>query len=353
MPSEPIPVRPDAALQDGTQAVPSRRRMRRDGNVPSLADVARAAKVSTASASRALGRPELVSEAVRTRVSDAAVRLGYVANAAARSLSTRKSGLVGAILSDPADPVVLQMLEAAERSLSAHGVGVLVRAAGAGAPAAACAQALAARGVDGLLFIGAGATPDREGGKSGRSLPYIGCGQTPGSDIAASGQTIERRGLALACAYLQQLGHHQIGVIRRRQGEGADQRAPSGENATMIEHQVDSFGDTDAVRAAVRRLIENGATAIVASSDVAAAAALRECRAMGLDVPRQISVIGCGDSAIARCLDPQLTSVRLPASASGQAAGDCLVAALAGQEFTWPDLPLKLVIRESAGRADA
>ncbi len=325
----------------------------RNRDVPSLADVAGAAKVSTASASRALARPELVSEAVRARVADAAARLGYVANAAARSLSTRKSGLVGAILSDPADPVVLQMLEAAERSLSARGVGVLVRAAGAGASAAACAQALAARGVDGLLFIGAGATPDREGWKSGRSLPYVGCGQKPGSDIATTGETIERRGLALACAYLQQLGHRHIGIIGRRQGEGADRRAPLGENATMIEHQVDSLDDTEAVRAAVRRLIENAATAIVASSDVAAAAALRECRALDLDVPRQISVIGCGDSAIARCLDPPLTSIRFAASATGQAAGDFLVAALAGREFMWPDLPLKLVIRESAGRAAA
>ena len=339
---------PDSALQD---APPSRRRVRRDRDVPSLADVASAAKVSTASASRALARPELVSEAVRARVADAAARLGYVANAAARSLSTRKSNLVGAILSDPADPVVLQMLDAAERSLSAHGVGVLVQAASAGTSPAACAQALAARGIDGLLFIGAGATPDREAWKAGRSLPYVGCGQKPGSDSAAAGEVIERRGLALACAYLQQLGHRQIGIIRRRQGEGADQRTPLGETATMIEHQVDSLDDTEAVRTAVRRLVENAATAIVASSDIAAAAALRECRALDLDVPRQISVIGCGDSAIARCLDPQLTSIRFPASAAGQAAGDYLVAALAGREYRWPDLPLKLVIRESAGRA--
>jgi LacI family transcriptional regulator len=351
MPAQTIPATLDTAFQDEAKVAPSRRRMRRDGDVPSLADVARAAKVSTASASRALARPELVSETVRARVSDAAARLGYVANAAARSLSTRKSGLVGAVLSDPADPVVLHMLEAAERSLSAHGLGVLVRAAGAGAPAAACAQSLAARGVDGLLFIGAGATPDREGWKSGRSLPYIGCGQRPGADIAA-GETIERRCLTLAGAYLQQLGHRHIGIIGRRR-EGGDQPPPWGENPTMSEHQVDSLDDTSAVRAAVRRLIENAATAIVACSDVAAAAALRECRALGLGVPQQISVMGCGDSALARCLDPQLTSVRVPASATGQAAAECLAAALAGRDFTWPDLPLKLVIRESAGRAAA
>jgi LacI family transcriptional regulator len=204
-----------------------------------------------------------------------------------------------------------------------------------------------------LVFIGPGATPDPEGWMSGRALPYIGCGQKPGSDSAAAGETIERRGQALACAYLRQLGHRCIGVIGRRAGEGDDQPAPLGDDTAMIEYPVDSLDDTEAVRAAVRHLIENAATAIVAASDVAAAAALRECRALSLEVPRQISVVGCGDTAMARCLDPQLTSIRLPASAVGQAAGDWLAAALAGREFMWPDLPLKLVIRESAGPAGA
>src|ERR1700682_4401014 len=94
------PVQPAGSVASDTEpmVVRSRRRARRASDVPSLADVARAAKVSTASASRALARPELVSEAVRARVSDAASRLGYVANVAARSLSTHRSGLVGAVL---------------------------------------------------------------------------------------------------------------------------------------------------------------------------------------------------------------------------------------------------------------
>ena len=323
--------------------------MQRDGDVSSLADVARAAKVSTASSSRALARPELVSEAVLARVSDAAALLGYVANAAARSLSTRKSGLIGAVLSDPADPVVLQMLEAAERSLSAHGVGILIRAARAGAPAAACAQALAARGVDGLLFtLGRDAGP-----RAGSQAAPCRRMRAKARSASAAGEPIERRGLALACAYLQQLGHRRVGIIGRRRGEGARSARVIAGKATMHRTSADSLDDAVAVRTAVQQLIENAATAIVASSDVAAAAALRECRALGLAVPRQISVTGCGDTPVARCLDPQLTSVRLPASASGQAAADWLVAALAGREFAWPELPLKLVVRESTGRGAA
>lgn len=338
-------------MASSPEAPPSRRRSRRPDRVASLADVARAANVSTASASRALARPELVSEAVRVRVVEVASRLGYVANAAARSLSTHRSGLVGAVLGDPADPLVLQMLEAAERSLSAHGLGVVVRVACAASPAAACAQMLAARGVDGLLFVGGRATPGPEASKPVGALPQVRCGQIPGSDVASPGETIERRGLALARAYLQQLGHTRIGILELRRDEGAHTRTPPQEDSTIIAERVDRFDDVDAVRSAIRRLIENAVTAIVALSDMAAAAALRECRTLGIAVPDRMSVTGWGDTPLARCLDPQLTSVRVPGSASGRTAAEYLVAALAGRTFTWPDLPLKLAIRESTGPA--
>ncbi|HEX3632270.1 MAG TPA: LacI family DNA-binding transcriptional regulator [Casimicrobiaceae bacterium] len=341
---------PDAPSPSAPKAARRKVRSAADGS-PSLADVARTANVSTASASRALARPELVSEAVRVRVSAAASRLGYVPNAAARSLATRRSALVGAVLGDSADPVTLQMLEAAERSLSAHGIGIVVRFACETTPAAECAKSLAERGVDALLFIGAGALPDPDGWKPGRATPYVECGQAPGSDVEGLSEPLERRSIALACAYLQQLGHRRIGVVGPRRGEGAAQRTSTSEKLTLTEERVDELRDTEALRAAVRRLIENAATGIVTSSDIAAAAALRECRALGLAVPGQISVIGCGDTALARCLDPPLTSIRVAASASGQAAAEHLAAVLAGGSFAWPDLPLKLVIRESAAEA--
>jgi LacI family transcriptional regulator len=105
------------------------------------------------------------------------------------------------------------------------------------------------------------------------------------------------------------------------------------------------------VRAAVRTLIGAGTTAIVACSDVAAAAVVRECRAQSRSVPDRMSVIGWGDTELARNIEPQLTSVRVPWRASGEAAAQYLVAAIAGRDFRWPELPLKLVIRESTGRA--
>jgi LacI family transcriptional regulator len=292
-----------------------------------------------------------VSEELRARVVEAASRLGYVANAAARSLSTHRSGLIGAVLCDPADPVTLRMLEAAERAFSAHGMGVLVRVACEASPVAVCAQMLAARGVEGLLFVGAGATPGPQSWNPGGALPYIGCGQTPGSEAEPAGETFERRGLALAYAYLKDLGHSRIGLLGVGGDEGAAHQSPQ-EDATTAAKQVGRPDDIDAIRAAVRRLIENAVTAIVTLSDVAAAATVRECRVLRVPVPGRMSVTGWGDTALARCFDPHLTSIRIPVSA-GAAAAEYLVAALAGRAFVWPDLPLKLVIRESTGPASA
>lgn len=339
------------AAQQLSTAIPRRRR--RSDSAASLADVAGAAEVSTASASRALARPELVSEALRARVVEAASRLGYVANAATRSLSTHRSGLIGTVICDPADPIAAQMLEAVERTLSAHGVGMVVRLACAASPIAACAQTLVAQGVEGLIYVGTGATPSPQARKADGALPYIGCGQIPGADAGLAGATIEQRGVALACAYLEQLGHVRIGILGLRRDEGADQRAPSQEGATITAEQVDRFDDGDTVRAAIRRLVENAVTAIVALSDLAAASALRECRTLGIAVPDQISLIGWGDTPLARCLDPQLTSVRVLGSASGRAAAEYLLAALASRTFAWPALPPKLAIRESTGPAPA
>ncbi|MFE6159308.1 LacI family DNA-binding transcriptional regulator, partial [Streptomyces sp. NPDC056486] len=87
-----------------------------------LLDVARAAGVSKATASRALQRPELVAESTRLRVREAADRLGFHPNAAARALTTGRTGLIGLIvptLSNPFfAPLVMGAQQAAEETES-------------------------------------------------------------------------------------------------------------------------------------------------------------------------------------------------------------------------------------------
>src|SRR5260221_14518023 len=82
-----------------------------------LRDVARAAGVSTASASRALSAPHLVSPTLRARILAAAERLGYVPNLAARSLATRRSGLVGVLAGSLDEPLTARLVEVLDTEL--------------------------------------------------------------------------------------------------------------------------------------------------------------------------------------------------------------------------------------------
>lgn len=314
---------------------PAATRRRKPGaRTVGLAELAKEAGVSTASASRAITRPELVSEAVRARVLGAAARLGYVANAAARALSTQRSGLVGVVLGDASDPVLVAMLAGAERSLATRGVGLLLRVADGAERAAACARALEAYGVEGLLWIGNEA-PDAAAWHPGRAILCARCGLGTAAAIG--------RGWELAHAYLRQLGHREIGTIGPRRKERLAASVPP-----TAEVSVESGHDVDGVRAGVRQLVQQRITAIVGGSELIAAAVLLECRVMGLDVPGDISVIALGDSVLARCTDPPLTAVRIPAHAEGYAAAEWLVAAMAGRDASRAEVPWKLVLRASS-----
>ena len=333
-------------MSEGTEHSRARKR-RQSANTsqaPRLRDVACAAGVSTATASRALTRPEVVSEGVRARVLLAANRLGYTGNIAARFLSARRSGLIGAVVSATLDPIGWEVLRGVESALVAKGVGLLLQFA-SGAAFAQGARALVARGVDGILLIGslpgqlseAGALP---------GVPWIECGRR----LATGGSPSDEGGadgtLRLAVAYLEQLGHRRIGLLAGS-GMGAMVLSQPETVAESIVYAVGPPDGSDAVRAGVEELVACGTTAIIAGTDSAAAVAIHECRALSLAVPGQQSIIGWGDTGLARSLDPPLTSMRVPAHASGRAAAEHLMAAIAGREFSWPEMPVKLVVRRS------
>ena len=132
-----------------------RRRRRHRQHVPTLREVAERAGVSTASASRALARPALVSADVHSKVLDAASALAYVPNASARALSSSRAELAGMVLPSDANPLTLRALRAFERDLGAADVGVLVAISSKARSAADCAHWLESRGAAAIALFGA------------------------------------------------------------------------------------------------------------------------------------------------------------------------------------------------------
>ncbi|MDX3541062.1 substrate-binding domain-containing protein, partial [Streptomyces sp. MB09-01] len=92
-------------------------------------------------------------------------------------------------------------------------------------------------------------------------------------------------------------------------------------------------------------------TAIVCDDDILAAGACKAARRLGLRIPEDLSVTGFDDLALATAVEPELTTVHLPAERVGEQGMTALLAVLEGTPWTAPDIPVRLVVRDSSGPA--
>ena len=315
-----------------------------------LKDVARAAGASTASASRALAGRVRVAPDLRTRIIAAASRLGYRPNLAARALASRRSGLVGLVPPDGEDGLLAGIVRGAELALDAHGYGVLLAGEREGGPGTAGAR-LAAKGVEGLVFVGrqpAGAERQELGG---RGLPWVAAVEGAGDERCIDlGRT---RAAELACRYLLELGHRRLGLLvvagRLSAVALSDRLQAAG---ASIQWTVAPSGGPDDIRNAIQGLLEASArpTALVCSDDLAALAAVRECATRGLAIPGALAIVGLGDEPFSRHAYPALTTVRMSPGEVGTQVAEGLIDALAGQPLRSRTGAVKLVVRETTPR---
>lgn len=329
------------------------RRRKPHGAQARLTDVAQAAAVSTASACRALTRPETVSDELRARVSEAATVLGYVANSAARALVRRRSGLIGVVAGDFDEPGLAPALAGLEARLLAAGWALLLAGVGKDATPLGDARALVDRGVEGLVFLGAGVPPDLREVRGIDRLPCVSVDRTDSAGFTANaGLDLARAGKLIA-DYLGQLGHRRLAVIAEARsavgallvdGLGSD-KVPAGfslERLTVGEEPL-----TEGLTKWFGML--NYPTAAICGSDAIALAVMHACARQGIEVPGRMSVVGFGDTSLARCVSPMLTSVRIPARRAGVAAAEYLLARLEGRASDITELPIKLAVRASTG----
>ena len=329
----------------------NRRRAR--GVRATLADVASAAAVSTASASRALTRPEAVSEELRTRVTGAADLLGYVANSAARALARRESGCVGVIVGDLEEPGVAPALGALDERLAAAGWALLLRAGGEAATTLKSAAALLGRGVEGLVFVGVATPPGLAALRGIERLPCVSVDRGDETGFVGGTGLDRARAGQLIADYLLQLGHRRLAVVAgAASAVGAlVAEAVRAERAGRgFELEVLSLNEAFAPdRIAAWPRLQNAPTALICGSDAVASAMMQACMNLGIGVPRQMSIVGFGDTPLARCVSPKLSSLRIPATAAGIAAAEHLLARFAGDTPDRTECSAKLVVRGSTG----
>jgi len=325
------------------------------GSTPvTLRDVARAAGVSTASASRALSGMGTVGAELRLRILAAAERLGYTPNLAARSLAARRSRLVGVMVGHLVDPLIADAVLALERSLATAGYGALI----AGTREAPdqdldVLRKWLGRGAEALVLVEAAEAEEVAAEASKRGLPclVVGDANRDGEPVIAIGR---RNGAALAGRYLVELGHRRVSVIAARHTGTASgvAEALAERGVSLLSGGIVPARDVDAAAAALRRLVQRAdpPTAVICSSDLHALAALRACREEGIAVPGAVSIVGFGDAPFARRCAPALTTVRASASQIGDLLAESLIDCLErGGSPKALEAQVKLVVRESTG----
>jgi LacI family transcriptional regulator len=314
-----------------------------DPALPTLEDVAARAGVSTATVSRSLNSPALVSDTTRERVMAAVRDLGYAPNFGARALAARRTNTIGAIIPTMENAIFARGLQAFQEVLGRGGVTLLV-ASSSYDPATEEDQirTLVARGADALLLIGHDRTPQSYAFLEKRRIPHVVAWvHDPAAPRLSIGFDNRAAMRALAQEVLA-LGHRHLGTITapRATNDRARERL-EGIREAMRDHGLDP--DTLLIEEETYS-IENGArafarlmdraprpTVVLCGNDVFAAGALMAAHEMGLDVPGDVSVTGFDDIELAGIVRPGLTTVHVPHREMGRQAAQRLLALCAGE----------------------
>jgi LacI family repressor for deo operon, udp, cdd, tsx, nupC, and nupG len=322
---------------------------------PTIQDVARHAKVSAATVSRVLSNPERVSEATRERVNQAVRETGYTINQAARSLRMRAARTILIALPDIGNPFYSTVLDAVVDEAATRGYGVLVANRFAGDASRVLSEYFLSSRADGLLLFDGGvdtsflhvlATSD------GHVPLVVSFDELPSADVAAvlvdNLEAAER-----ATDYLVGLGHKTIGhIIGPSRNAQPNPRLIGYKNAmrrAKLEVRPEWMFEGDYSMAsgiaAAEAMLAAGPlpTAVFAANDEMAIGFLSTLRDAGIQCPRDISVIGFDDIAIATHYWPRLTTMRQPREQIGRLGTESLIDILEGGAA--PGAPRRITLR--------
>ena len=337
-----------------------------------ITDVAALAGVSVAAVSKVINGKSGISEPTRQRVLAAAGKLQWSPSAAAvalRGARTRALGMVVSRAADllTADPHFALLISGIERELAPLDYGLLLHIVGEEPEAEVRAYRRLAeeRRVDGVILTESRIGDPRFDLVRGLKLPAVLVGRPwradPVPHVQAPGQ---EAGLREAIRHLVELGHRRIAYVA-----GPEDRVHSSFRRRTVESclaghglapshlVVADFSARDAA-AAVERFTGPGAqrpTAVLFANDTMAVAGISAARRRGLEVPRDLSVIGYDDLPLGEIVHPRLTTVNQDIVQLGRAAAAELLRQLGenpAEEVAAPRPP-RLVVRESTGPARA
>ncbi|WP_411200993.1 LacI family DNA-binding transcriptional regulator [Kosakonia cowanii] len=325
---------------------------------PTLDDVARAAGLSSMTVSRALNTPDQVRSETVKKVLAAVKATGYIPNALAGGLASRRSKLVAVLVPHLNDPLFADTLQAMGETLSQRGYQMLLCSAGyTPQTETELVSTLMSRRPDGIMLTGIHHANDLKKIIFNASVPVVETWDiTPTPIDMLVGFSHEKAGLATA-EYLLGKGYRRPGLVwttertaaQRKNGlyEGLARHGIT--DAPCVESQLPArFADG---RAGAAQLLETTELdVIICGSDTLAQGAISELQARGLRVPQDVAVMGFGDLDFAAANVPAITTVALDRYAIGARAATLLANRIEGRSDGEQiiDIGFHLTERESA-----
>jgi len=326
-----------------------------------LEEVAKRARVSTATVSRVLNNLEVVKESTRRRVLQAVEELNYHPNLHARTLAGGKSRTIGMIVSNVSNPFFVDVFRGLDAAARERQYDVLVEHTDYKVPQLLeSVRTMLGKRVAGLALIVSEMAPEVIAEIQSSELPTV------VYDVGAPGPKITNlrvryeTGMQRIVQYLYSLGHRRMAFVGHHAG-----LSPLQVRKKVFLQTVKQYGREVECKTAlnadspaggveaVRELLQSPfrPTAVVCVNDYMAVGVLRELRAQGLSVPGDVSVTGFDNIEISEFTNPALTTVNIPRAAIGQMALDALLredGAAGPREIM---LDPELVLRDSTGPA--
>ncbi|MFV2092832.1 MAG: LacI family DNA-binding transcriptional regulator [Hyphomicrobiales bacterium] len=360
-----------------------KRLQERSGARPTVSDVARAAGVSTATVSRVLNASAEVSETLKTRVTETMEQLGYVRDASARALATRRSFRLGIIIPSGAGPIVSSILVAFEDSCKTRNFGMLaVRSNWSRADIQTSFRRQMEHGVEGVFAAGplddadiVSLTSDQEialvslsdGSLTNSKTIDVAAAKT-GNGEATSNTSMPSSpsttdlapgtiDLALCVAarrlalLLTDMGHRRIAIVTEPHAEapfcaGLAQGVGQGLLAGGFSGPVviETTGSLEAGAHVFSALMEQTMppTAVLCATDIVAVGMYFEAGRRGMTIPVDISIAALTSPPTARAMSPALSGIDIDPTEIGRLAADNLLARIEAR-------PVELQVRLHAG----
>ncbi|WP_277185404.1 LacI family DNA-binding transcriptional regulator [Caballeronia sp. BR00000012568055] len=306
-----------------------------------LRDVARFAGVSSATVSRVMNNPSVVSDELRSRIMVAIDHLGWVPHAAARALATQRTGTIGAVFPTLANEHFATAIQTLQEAFEQAGYTLLL----------GCSQydpereyrqvrTMLERGVDAVVLVGETHHPELYPLLEQRQVPFVNTFvYREGSDRLCVGIDNHQAFFEFT-TYLIGLGHRRFAMLSqiadsndraRARREGVrDALAEHGLGMTAA-HMAEGLWGARTGRELFSKVMDTPQppSVVICGNGSFAMGAMLEAMHQGYDIPKELSLVGFDDFELMSELPIPITTVRVPSAEIGEMAAKMILAELA------------------------